>query len=114
MLGMGFDLIQYIVEDFGVNEIFGTFGLRAEAACQITYACDLNIYFLERFQLGVPILLRRENSPTLIYDPAHMCHHYYIGLEGQGKSTRMLISFLSSIPLTTLTYRFFQSKYRMY
>lgn len=63
MFGVGFDLIQYIVEDFRVNEIFGTFGLRTEAACQITYTCDLNIYFLERFQLGVPILLRGRTVP---------------------------------------------------
>lgn len=81
---MWFNLIQYIVEDFRVNESFGTLCLRTEAACQIADTCDLNIYFFERFQLGSPFCLGGRN-PTCICDPANMRHPYYIGFLSRGK-----------------------------
>ena len=56
MFGMRFNLIQYMIKNFRVDKSFGTLRLWTKAACQITDTGDLNIYFLERFQLRVPIL----------------------------------------------------------
>ncbi|MNC80108.1 hypothetical protein D3C75_1327820 [compost metagenome] len=56
MFRVWFDLIQYIIKDFRVDESFGSLRLWTKAACQITDARNFNIYFLERFQLRVPIL----------------------------------------------------------
>lgn len=85
MIGVWFNLIQYIVEDFRVNESFGTLCLRTEAACQIADTRDLNIYFFERFQLGSPFCLGGRTIPPAFCDPANMRHPYYIGLGSPGK-----------------------------
>lgn len=82
---MWFNLIQYIVEDFRVNESFGTLRLRTEAARQITDTRDLNIYFFERFQLGSPFCLGGRTIPPAFCDPAYTGHPYYIGFMSQGK-----------------------------
>lgn len=91
MIGVWFNLFQYIVEDFRVNESFGTLRLWTEAASQIADTRDLNIYFFERFQLGSPFCLGGRTIPPAFCDPAYTGHPYYIGFMSQGKSENWFI-----------------------
>lgn len=65
MIRMRFDLIQDVVEGVQLDEISFASRLRTEAAGQIAYACNFDIYLFERFQDFFPILYLSVNTQAV-------------------------------------------------